>query len=154
MQDLCSSADDYGVRILAVRLVPLIMLISVHWAVAEGNPAHSNLILPSPEPFSLSGYDAAQAIAMIRREKLLEYWDGNSLPRILPVHTIWAVFIRIDHSAFPGHRIRYDLVLNGNNLDWDHTYIDFDGSMTNLRLLFTYRNQYPPTDIHYRIPEN
>ena len=45
---------------------------------------------------------------------------------------------------------RYDIVVNGGSLDWDNSYIEYGGEMVNFRLLFTYRNQYPPKHLKYR----
>ena len=61
------------------------------------------------------------------------------------------VFTGLDPGAYEGHQSRYDIELNGEPLDWDHTYIEFGGEMVNLRLLFTYRNQGPVPDVPYRL---
>jgi hypothetical protein len=48
-----------------------------------------------------------------------------------------------------GHQYRFNLLVNGESLDWEQTYVEYDGKLTNLRLLFTYRNQHPPPDLIY-----
>lgn len=103
------------------------------------------------EPFSLSGYDASHAVAMISRARILQHWDGKNRPQNVGVETVRAIFVGFDLSAFEGHQERYDVELNGARLDWDHTYIEYDGDMLNLRLLFTYRNQHPVPDAPYRL---
>ncbi|HUW40147.1 MAG TPA: hypothetical protein VMV90_04000 [Rectinemataceae bacterium] len=135
----------------AAALTVLALFLQAAGARAQSVP-HSILILPSPEPFSLSARDAQQAIDMIRSVGLLEFWDGKGQARIVAVRRLWAVFTGYDPRIFAGHRRRYDLVLNGRAMDWDHLYIEYGGGMVNLRALFTYRNQYPPDDLNYRMP--
>ena len=111
----------------------------------------SGPLVPAAEPFTLNAYDASQAIAMINRARILQYWDGSSKPHNVTVRSVWAVFVGVDLHAYEGHQSRYDLELNGERIDWDHTYIEYDGEMVNLRLLFTYRNQRPVPDVPYRL---
>ena len=120
-------------------------------APVSANPSGS-VILQSPEPFSLSAYDAIQAMAMIRSNGLLEHRTDSGRISIVAVHTLWAVFKGVDPAGFAGHQRRYDLILNGAPLDWDHLFIPYGTGLINLRLLFTYRNQYPPAGLLYRIP--
>ncbi|MDA8425498.1 MAG: hypothetical protein M0Z80_05120 [Treponema sp.] len=138
-------------RFAAAAFIALPLLLSAAGARAQSVP-HSILILPSPQPFSVSARDAQQAIDLIRSVGLLEFWDGTGQARIVAVRSIWAVFTGYDPQIFAGHRRRYDLVLNGSRLDWDHLYIEYGGGMVNLRALFTYRNQYPPDGLRYRMP--
>jgi hypothetical protein len=137
-----------GLRFAVAALAVLVLAADTQ---AQSVP-HSILILPSPQPFSVSARDAQQAIDMIRRAGLLEHWDGNGQARVVAVRTLWAVFTGFDPQILVGHRRRYDLVLNGSRMDWDHLFIEYGGSMVNLRTLFTYRNQYPPDDLQYRLP--
>jgi len=88
---------------------------------------------------------------MIRSNGLLEHRTDNGKISIVAVRELWAVFKGVDPTAFAGHRRRYDLVLNGAPLDWDHLFIAYGSGLINLRLLFTYRNQYPPANLLYRI---
>jgi hypothetical protein len=109
-------------------------------------------IVPNPEPFSVNSYHALQAVAMIRRARFLQHWDGTGMPETIVVEQVESTHIGFNEEATPAHQHRYDILLNGEPLDWDHTYIAYDGRMTNLRLLFTYRNQHPPEGRLYHIP--
>lgn len=134
---------------------PLALLLAL-FAVA-GAPAQRieldegvpTVIVPAPQPFSLSAYDALHARAMLYRVGFVQLWYGQGMPRTVAVERVDTVRIGRDDGFPPGHRVRYDLRLNDGALDWDHTYIEYDGRMVSLRLLFTYRNQYPPDDLEY-----
>ncbi len=108
----------------------------------------SGQIYPAPEPFSLNGYDALQAMAMIRREGLLIERTGAGR-EIVVVDSIEAVPVDPIAEYPPQHRERWDLLLNGEPLRWDSTYIEYGGRLLSVRLLFTYRNQRPVPDIPY-----
>jgi hypothetical protein len=41
------------------------------------------------------------------------------------------------------HRRRFDIILNGEPLEWSSHYVEYGGRMVNLQILFTYRNQRP-----------
>ncbi len=119
---------------------------------ANDSPPTDSFIVPGPEPFSVDAFSAIQLIAMLKRVGLLEVYVGKLRPDIVAVKTVWAIPVGIN-SAYPvGHRRRYDIVLNGSRIDWDNTYIFYDEAMTNLRALFTYRNQYPPKDLQLSVP--
>lgn len=117
-------------------------------------PDSSN-IYPSPTPFNLNGYDATQAIWMIRRAGLLlrEYPGGTS--EIIPIRTaadVRAVHVDTDPDApGPQHQERYDILVNDEPLDWPNTFIRYGGRMVNLQALFTYRNQVLPEGLRYRL---
>ncbi|MFP4373271.1 MAG: hypothetical protein ACLFPO_02990 [Spirochaetaceae bacterium] len=113
----------------------------------DRSPPH--VIIPAPEPFSLSAYDALHARAMMYRVGFVQLWYGNGAPETVRVREVEALRIGFEEGLPTGHRARYDLRLNGRPVDWDHTYIEYDGRMVSLRLLFTYRNQYPPDDLEY-----
>lgn len=117
--------------------------------------AGSGVILPGPEPFSLNAYDAVQALWMIRRARLLQQRLADGELRTLAVRDVRAVLTGVDPEA-PTEALsrRYDLLVNGQPLDWDNSYIEYGGRMVNLRLLFTYRNQHPPPGLQYRLPTN
>ncbi|MFO8043232.1 MAG: hypothetical protein R6U25_08530 [Alkalispirochaeta sp.] len=108
----------------------------------------SGKIYPAPEPFSLNGYDALQAMAIIRREGLLIERTGDGR-EIVVVDSIEAVPAEPIEDYPPQHQRRWDLLLNGEPLRWDTTYIEYGGRLLSLRLLFTYRNQRPVPDIPY-----
>jgi len=113
-----------------------------------------SVIVPVPEPFTLNAYDAVQAIWMIRRAGLLQRETGEpNRPEIVAVREVRGVFVGEDEdAAVPFERRRYDLLLNGERLDWDSLYIKYGGRMVSLRALFTYRNQHPQTPPDYRTP--
>jgi hypothetical protein len=108
----------------------------------------STVIYPAPEPFSLNDHDALHAMAMIRRAGLLVRATGGGRETVV-VDSVAAVEADPIPDYPPAHRRRWDLVLNGEPLPWDSTYIEYGGRLLNLRLLFTYRNQRPVPDIPY-----
>jgi hypothetical protein len=108
----------------------------------------SSAIWPAPEPFSLNGYDALQAMALIRRAGLLVERTGEGR-RTVVVDSVDAVPAEPLPEYPPGHRDRWDLVLNGEAISWDTLYVEYGGQLLSLRLLFTYRNQRPVPDIPY-----
>jgi len=141
-----------GTRVLVALLllfVPL-TLVTVERAFSQEGAWHGP-ILPAPAPFSLNSYDAIQAVMLIRRAHFLQYWDGTHKPESVTVHDVHSFHIGFNPEAYPGHRHRYDLMLNEAPLDWDHLYIEYKEDMVNLRLLFTYRNQQPVPEVPYRL---
>lgn len=110
----------------------------------------SGEIFPAPDPFSLNGYDALQAMAIIRREGLLIERTGEGR-EIVVVDSIEAIPAEPLQDYPPQHQQRWDLLLNGEPLRWNTTYIEYGGRLLNLRLLFTYRNQRPVPDIPYSL---
>ena len=109
-------------------------------------------ILPAPAPFSLNSRDAIHAVNMILREPALMRVADDGSRAIVPVRSCRSVWIDFNPDAYENHQNRYDLELNGERLDWDHLYIEYDGDMINLRILFTYRNQQPVPVVKYRAP--
>lgn len=107
----------------------------------------------APDPFSLDGYSAVQAVWMLRRARFLQRLpagEPTTAPETVVIESVRVV--RAADADRAGER-RYDLELNGRPLAWDELYILYDGRMTNLRLLFTYRNQRPVPGARYLIPE-
>lgn len=113
----------------------------------------TSVIVPSPEPFTLNAYDAIHLRHLLHRVGFLQRWDGSGHPETVAVETVYAVPAGIDRDAPGGHKRRYEIRLNGEPLDWDRLYIEYGDRMMNLRALFTYRNQYPPDDLRYFLPE-
>lgn len=124
----------------------------------EGGPAGEHTRLPAPEPFSLSARDAGEAIALLRRVGFVSVVDLSIQPGsrppgapapsgyplvTVPVKEVWARFLGVDEGFPPGHFRRFDLVINGSPLEWERTYIFYDGRQVLLQQLFTYRNQHP-----------
>ncbi len=129
--------------VAATLLCPPPSLIAVE-PFEEGGPAGEDTRLPAPEPFSLSGRDAVEAIALLRRVGFLsvvDTWTGSMVT--VAVEEVWAEFLGLDESFPPGHHRRFDLVVNRRGIDWERTYIRYDGRQLLLRQLFTYRNQRP-----------
>jgi hypothetical protein len=106
---------------------------------------------PAYEPFSLNSYDVISAVLMIRREFALVRVDEAGHTSILPVHSVRSVWVDFDPDAFENHQNRYDILLNDEPLDWNHTYIEYGGDLVNLKILFTYNNQRPFADVDYRV---
>jgi hypothetical protein len=129
-----------------------VLLVFVPSALAAYEEDWSPPTVPSPLPFSLNSYDVIDAVWMIRRARVLlyRYADGSVEP--IRVRTASSVWIGYDRKAYEGHRNRYDVLLNGEPLDWGNTYIEYDGEMLNMQLLWTYRNQRPVPDVPYRLP--
>jgi len=111
----------------------------------------SNGILPIPKPFTLNYYDALQAEAFIQREMLLVIFTGKKR-WTEKVNESQVVFHSVDPKMPPGHKARFDIVINGTPIDWKNTFMEYNGEMINLKLLFTYRNQRPLDDLLYRFP--
>ena len=139
------------IALLTLVLTLTAMPVSLVSQTNRRSGAWTGPILPAPDPFTLNGYDAVTAVAMIHRARLLQHWDFHTAPSIVAVRSVRAYFVGVDLDAFEGHQERYDVELNGEPIDWDHTYIEYDGDMINLRLLFTYRNQRPVPDVPYRL---
>jgi hypothetical protein len=106
---------------------------------------------PAYEPFSLSSYDVLHAVAMIQRSWALVYVNEDGGTETLPVRSVRSVWVGFDPDAFENHQNRYDVELNGEPLDWDRTYIEYDGELVNLRILFSYNNQRPIPEVEYRV---
>ena len=127
--------------------------VSLSQSLWSQNSGTEDNILTVGEPFTLNAYDIRHAAFLIRNEGFLVYWDGGEETETITVKNLDIVFSHFDEEAFIGYQLRYDIVLNGEPLNWEHSYIDYDGEMLNLRLLFTYRNQHPPEDLVFRLPE-
>lgn len=107
----------------------------------------------SPEPFSVNEYDVVQALWLLRRARLLIQVGPDGDRTIVPVRdvaAVRAVYLGTDPEApGPQHEDRYDIVLNGEPLDWANTYIEYNNRMANLQVLFTYRNQLPEAGLPF-----
>ncbi len=133
-------------------LVAAALLLTVAQPARPQKDMRGDAIVPNADPFSLNAYDAVSALALIERAGLLQLWDGSGLPETVAVTEAKAVYIGTDEEAVPAQRNRYDIVVNGEPLDWQRTYVEYGGRMVSLRLLFTYRNQHPPPGLRYMIP--
>ena len=140
----------------AVQSLPFVVVLAVCAILPPATFAQSweslAPILPAPEPFTLNSYDAIHAVFMIRNEPALLRVDGSGQRTIISVETVESVWVDFNPDAYLNHQNRYDILLNGEPLDWEHLYIEYNGSMVNLRMLFTYRNQQPvPPVRRYRV---
>ena len=131
--------------------VILLLVWPVTSSLAAQSWERSAPILPAPEPFTLNSYDVIHAVLMIRGEPALLRVDDEGARTIVPVRSIRSIWVDLNPDAYANHQNRYDVELNGEPLDWDHLFIEYAGSMINLRLLFTYRNQQPVPDVQYRV---
>lgn len=111
----------------------------------------SGRIWPAPEPFTVNGYDARMAVALLERVGLVVIPAGESTRRIVAVESVRAVTVGVDERFPTVHRERWDLLLNGTPLAWRETYVEYGGRLVNLQLLFTYRNQRPVPDVPFRL---
>ncbi len=102
------------------------------------------ILIPGPEPFSLDVRSAIYCISLLKNNRYIEKKSESEKYRIIKVDTVWSWFLDYDESFPEGYRKRYDIIVNGTPLDWDHSFIEYGGEMINMRLLFLYRNQYPP----------
>ena len=111
--------------------------------------ANDTIIIPGPDPFSLDVRSAIYCINLLKNNRYIEKNDESDKAIIVEVETVWSWFLDYDENYPEGYRKRYDIIVNGNPLDWDNSYIEYGGEMLNLRLLFLYRNQYPPKSLEY-----
>ena len=130
-------------------------ILLIAWPATPNVAAHSWAldapILPAPDPFTLNSYDVIHAVLMIRQAPALLRVGDDGSRTIVPVRSTRSVWVNFNPDAYGNHQNRYDVELNGEPLDWDHLFIEYAGSMVNLRLLFTYRNQQPVPDVQYRV---
>ncbi len=138
-------------RFLILLGLTLFTLGAPALASAQATEPWSAPIVPAPDPFTLNSYDVIDAVWMIRRVRFLQYWDYENRPETVTARTVQSIPVGFDPNAYEGHENRYDILLNGEPIDWDHLYIEYGGEMINLRLLYTYRNQKPPPDLPYRL---
>ncbi len=109
-------------------------------------------LVPSPVPFTVNSYDAIDAVRLIWRVGLLQYRYADGSTRIVPVESVRSYWAGFDPQAYENHQNRYDLLLNGEPIDWGNLFLLYNGEMINLQLLYTYRNQRPVPEVRYRNP--
>ncbi len=107
--------------------------------------------LPEGAPFSLNAYDAVQALYLLRRQMFVLERSDLGADRIIPVREVRAVRLPdAENPVSPSERRRYDLLLNGERINWEVSFIEWGGRMVNLRLLYTYRNGALPEGLTYQ----
>jgi hypothetical protein len=143
-------------RPLAVAIAALAIATVVVASVISPGVSHAQAwsapIVPAAQPFTLNSYDALDAVALLYRVGFVQLRFGDGSLRTIRVRTARTVWVDYDPDAYEAHRNRYDVVVNETPIDWDHTYIEYERRMVNLRLLYTYRNQQPIIPPRYRLP--
>ena len=109
-----------------------------------------SIIIPEPDPFSIDALSAVYCIDLLKNVQFIETRDRTGKSSIVKVNKVWSFFLGFDDKYPEGHRRRYDIIVNEAPLDWDNSFIEYNGEMLNLRLLFLYRNQYPSSDLIYK----
>lgn len=130
----------------------LYLIMSILLSAQSGTTPERDLnsaIIPGPIPFSLDSASAIYCIDLLKNNPLIEIKSDSGNSRIVRVETVWSYFLELDEKYPAGHQLRYDIIINGKSLDWDKSFIEYGGDMLNLRLLFLYRNQYPPEGLEY-----
>lgn len=135
-----------GIRKINLLFSLLLIFNSQLWAQDSST---YDVIIPGPEPFSLDVGSAIYCINLLKTVRFMEVKDENDKSDIVTVKNVWSWFLDYDESYPEGYRKRYDIIVNGTPLDWDNSYIEYGGEMLNMRLLFLYRNQYPPESLEY-----
>ena len=129
-------------------LIFSIFLLITNQIYAQNSASSDSIIVPAPDPFSLDARSAVYCINLLKNNRFLKE-DESGKSRIVEVQTVWSWFLEYDESFPEGYRKRYDIIVNEEPLDWDRSYIEYGGEMLNIRLLFLYRNQYPPEGLEY-----
>ncbi len=144
---------NYKTGITKIALMCLLFLAACFHMSAQDSPetqvSPDTIIYPGPEPFSLDAGSANFCINLLKNNRYLEMDSESAKYRIVEVETVWSWFLEYDDNYPEGYRKRYDIIVNGTPLNWDNSYIEYGGEMINLRLLFLYRNQYPPQNLDY-----
>lgn len=138
--------------ITCVLLLGIFTALSLPLSAQDSDSPERSPLVPAPVPFSLDAESAVYCIDLLKNNRILLKSAGTDSPGIVAVKTVWSRFLDYDERFPPGHRRRYEIIVNGAPLDWNRSYIEYGGTMVNLRLLFLYRNQYPPEGLEYYFP--
>lgn len=133
---------------LIIGLLCLIPQLFTEDSAVTGKDLDSSIIA-GPEPFSLDSESAVYCINLLKQTPFIEI-RKDSISRIIKVDTIWSLFLGYEEDYPAGHRRRYDIIVNGEALDWNNSFIEYGNDMLNMHLLFLYRNQHPPEGLEYR----
>ena len=127
----------------------LMIGITLFAVLLLGFPVHSEdlsgsgtVLYPDPEPFSIDAESAVYCISILKGKRYLERDDSEHYS-VVQVETVWSELTGYNEAYPPGHRRRYDIIVNGAYLNWDNSYLEYGNDMINMRLLFMYRNQHP-----------
>ena len=141
-------------RTAGLFIITVVILLMINNRIsAQGSSSGDPIIVPGPDPFSLDVVSAIYCINLLKNNRFLEKNEESGSLEVIEVETIWSWFLDYDESLPEGYRKRYDIIVNGSPLNWDNSFVEYGGEMLNLRLLFLYRNQYPPENLEY-YPEN
>lgn len=120
----------------------------------EGRHPFREPSLEAGAPFSLNAYDAVHALYLLRRELFLQVLQERGVYRTVRIRQVRAVRLPdAENPLTPFERRRYDILLNGEPLDWENSYIEYDERRVNMRLLYTYRNGGLPEGLAYEGPQ-
>lgn len=154
MDFMRSGSNPFFNRFMILVLLLSVVATFVSFGQDSIEPApQTSLIFASPQPFTLDSRAAQTCIDILRAQMFILVDDGTGASRIVKVKTVWAEFRGIDDQYPPGFQGRFEVILNGESIDWRHSSIEYNGEMVNLQMLFTYRNQYPPAGLEYRPEE-
>ncbi|MFO7730916.1 MAG: hypothetical protein R6V86_09140 [Spirochaetia bacterium] len=114
----------------------------------------STRLLPASEPFTLNLYDAQMAEALLWRVGMVEVRTGANSTRLIRVKKVRIEYVAKYPELPEPFQKRFDIRLNGQALEWNKTYIEYDFRMVNMRMLFTYRNERPVPNVPYYLDES
>ena len=137
-------------------LVLLLLPVPPAWSQsssAEGRHPFREPSLEAGAPFSLNAYDAVHALYLLRRELFLQVLGEGGEYRTVRIRNVRAVRLPdAEYPLTPFERKRYDILVNGEPLEWENSYIEHDERRVNMRLLYTYRNGGLPEGLLYEGP--
>ena len=101
-------------------------------------------------PFSLNAYDAVHALYLLRRTLFLRVRRRSGQLETVRIREVRALRLKdAPNPLTPFERKRYDILVNGERIDWANSFIEYDEREINLRLLYTYRNGGLPEGLRY-----
>lgn len=129
-----------------IMIIPLVIMgVRLSASELRPDPDFEPPILPdATEAFAVTGYDAVQAVWMLRRAGFIQLLegDGGGYDARGARRTIAVRKARVVQVAPK----LYTIYINDEPLDWERSYLQYQGKMRNLRVLFSYRNQPHPFD--------
>lgn len=145
-------------RILAFLLfLSLLAPIALSQETLEPRGAESRPFrepsLQGGAPFSLNAYDAVHALYLLRRQLFIRVLGEEGSYRTVRIRRVRALRLPdAENPLTPFERKRYDILVNGEPVDWKQSFIEYDERLVNLRLLYTYRNGGLPEGLRYEAP--
>lgn len=133
------------------KVLYLFLFLFLFLAFALPVFGQTSYIVPGPDPFTLDALSAIYCIGLLKENSLILIKEPSGKSSILKVRTVWSIPAGSEESYPSGHKDRFNIIVNGDPLDWDNCFISYGGDLINLRLLFTYKNQYPPEGLEYRL---